>query len=763
VHLGLLQQNHPKKIFSRTMYWFISTASKQNERGEEEMSKHKTNAFFFRNQSYISAAHAESSGSNSVPGSADRLGEKKITMRSKKALFEKRVHVYRQTSVNWNVVLCQAAILSLMLCLVKAIPGLGQAPKPKVSPKTSLPSKPATVPNNQAHELTAGDLEAFLDGLVPLQLERDDIAGAAVVVVKDGRILLAKGYGYRDVGKRVPISAQDTLFRPGSVSKLITWTAVMQLVEARRLDLDRDVNNYLDFIVPHTFGKPVTMRNLMTHTPGFEEELKDSEPDTPGDLQSMRPFLLNHLPRQVFAPGTVPAYSNSGATLAGYIVQRVSGQPFEDYVGQHIFRPLDMSRSTFVEPLPKDFEPLMSQGYEVASDEPKPFELLAPAPGPDGTMSTTAIDMAHFMIAHLADGEYEGNRILSAATAELMRTRQFGTDPGLNGMALGFMEENRNGLRVVGHDGDTNYFHSDLHLIPAANVGYFVSYNSTGNGDDPRTALWDGFLDRYFPDSRPTDGTSARVAQDAAVVSGVYLSSRRQQTTILTPLWLLFAESTVSANQDGTIEVDQMKGANGKPKRWRDIGNLIFQEVNGQEKLVFRRDQMGRLEMLSDDPTFIHQQVSWSQNKNVLRVLGISILATFLLTLLLWPVAAIIRRHYGHKLNVSVAERKFRRYAKILSAVNLIFLVSFSAIVASGIGSPALFSDRLDPWLHLLQVLGWIGVVASVAIVYRAWLVWRTSGVGVWTKLYSAGFTLACVGYVWFVLKFHMLRPTLLY
>lgn len=684
-------------------------------------------------------------------------------MRNQTTVFDKRVAMLWRSSAKWNVGPTRAAILPLILCLLFASTAPGQAPKPQVSPKPPLSSLTTATPISRAHELSAVDLEAFLDGLVPFQLKRNDIAGAVIVVVKDGRILLAKGYGYRDVEKRVPVSAEDTLFRLGSVSKLITWTAVMQMAEAGKLDLDRDVNDYLDFTVPRLFGKPVTLRNLMTHTPGFEEEWKDSESDTPGGLQSMRSFLVSHLPRQIFPPGTVPAYSNVGAQLAGYIVQRVSGQPFEDYVRQHIFKPLDMPRSTFVEPLPKELEPLMSQGYEVASEKAKPFELISPAPGPDGTLSSTASEIAHFMIAHLANGEYEGNRILSVATAELMRTRQFGIDPGLNGMGLGFIGEDRNGLRIVGHDGDTNYFHSDLHLIPAANIGFFLSYNSAGNGDDPRAALWDSFLDRYFPYSPPTEVTSARAERDNVLVSGIYLSSRRQQTTILTPLWLLGAESTVSANEDGTIEVDQMKGANGKPKRWRNIGNLTFREVNGQEELVFRRDEMGRLEMLSADPTSIYQHVFWRQNKNVLKATGIVITAIFLLTLLLWPLAVLIRRRYGQNFNLEVAERKFRRLAKIISAVNLVFLVSFSAIVTSGIGHPTLFSDKLDPWLHLLQALGWVGVVGSPLVLYRAWILWRASDIGIWAKLYGACFTLACLGFVWFTISFNMLRPTLLY
>src|SRR5437773_8879544 len=201
-----------------------------------------------------------------------------------------------------------------------------QIPKPK--PTTDSSSR-STAPPQSTPEITASDVEAFLGGVVPMQLQREDIAGAVVVVVKDGNVLVSKGYGYADVKARTPVSPSATLFRPGSISKTFTWTTVMQLVEQGKINLDADVNDYLDFQVPHTFGRPVTVRNLMTHAPGFEEVIKDLSVDRADQLPMLQAFVGAHEPNQIYAPGTVPAYSNYGADLAGYIVQRVSGMPFE--------------------------------------------------------------------------------------------------------------------------------------------------------------------------------------------------------------------------------------------------------------------------------------------------------------------------------------------------------------------------------------------------------------------------------------------------
>jgi CubicO group peptidase (beta-lactamase class C family) len=215
--------------------------------------------------------------------------------------------------------------------------GQGPAPKPSAVAKPTVaavtPSGPGkTAGASSTATLTAEDLSSFMDGFMPQQLEQADIAGAVVAVVKDGQLLFARGYGYSDYEKRIPVSPENTLFRPGSISKLFTWTCVMQQVEQGKLQLDRDVNDYLDFKIPATFGKPTTLRDIMTHRSGLEETIKALFVPSDKDLRPMSEYLPAHLPKQIFAPGTVPAYSNYATTLAAYIVQCVSGQKFDDYV-----------------------------------------------------------------------------------------------------------------------------------------------------------------------------------------------------------------------------------------------------------------------------------------------------------------------------------------------------------------------------------------------------------------------------------------------
>jgi len=631
------------------------------------------------------------------------------------------------------------------------------------------PNQPAPVPDNKtappapqasakgAHEMTAADVESFLDGLVPQQLNQNDIAGVTISVVKDGKVLFAKGYGYADVQNKKAVSPQETLFRPGSISKLFTWTAVMQLFEQGKLDLDRDINEYLDFKIPDAFGKPITLKNIMTHTPGFEEQIKDlfeAKATTPNLAQ----YLKTHIPTRIYPPGTVPAYSNYATAIAGYIVERVSGRPFEQYVDENIMKPLKMAHSTFAQPLPSNLAPFMSGGYRLGSDTAQPFETINPFPA--GSLSSTAVDMAQFMMAHLHDGQSGDVRILKPDTARLMHSRLFALDDAANAMCYGFYEETSHGHRIIGHGGDTIYFHSDLHLVLDQDVGFFVSYNSAGKGsglgDSPRTILWTAFLDRYYPYAAPAT-LSATAKDDAKAVSGTYVLSRRSDTSFLKTASLV-GQFTVSAVGDGDIEVPQLTGPNGKPKRWQGVGPMTFQERNGQDKLIFKPDQNGQMQMVLPYPFFVGQRIGVLQNgKLLLTVMGLS-LAFMLLTLILWPVTWFVRRHYGHKLELTGRERFLRILVRLVFALDLIFIAALFALVTYGLTHLEIFSDRGTVWFRIIQIIGIVGAAGTVIVLFNALITWGSSRRSLWLKLQATLMLLACIGVLWFAFAGNLLR-----
>jgi CubicO group peptidase (beta-lactamase class C family) len=640
-----------------------------------------------------------------------------------------------------------AALIFFFLC---SAPVHAQNPVvPETPPGTEIPAV-------AGHALTATDVETFLDGFVPLQLEQDDIAGATISIVKDGKLLFAKGYGYADVEKKQPVVADATLFRPGSISKLFTWTAVMQLAEQGKLDLDRDVNTYLDFKIPEAFGKPITLKNLLTHTPGFEEVIKDLFVDV-SKQTSLGQYLKTHIPRRIYPPGTVSAYSNYGASLAGYIVERVSGRPFNQYVDENIFKPLGMTHSTFVQPLPNSLAAQMSKGYRTASDKPKPFEAVGPAPA--GSLTSSATDMARFMTANLQGGQYAGARILRPETVTLMHSRLYTLNPAANGMAYGFYEESRNGHRIVAHSGDTEAFHSSLHLIPDANLGFFVSYNSAGIGKvEARGQLWSTFLNRYFPGS-PAPKTLSTAKEDAKSVAGSYLSSRRAEGSLLRTAALL-SEIVVTPAADGTITTSLLKNANGKPMKLREVAPLVFRNVDGEDYLAFQRNA-GRMQLMySTYPVFIFQRVGVGQNQKVLLPVVIVSLSLMALTLLLWPVAALVRRHYGRKLELTPQQRRLRLAVKIVVALDILFVVSLVGIVVSGLSNIAAFNDHLNKWIYLAQFIGVLGAVGTVVVLYDAIKSWLDKGRSIWYKLNATILALACLGLLWFVFVGNLLRFT---
>ncbi len=583
--------------------------------------------------------------------------------------------------------------------------------------------------------LDAQDLGTFFDGLMPYMLKRNDIAGGVVAVVKDGKLIFARGYGYANLKQRTPVIPDQTLFRIGSVSKLFTWTAVMQLVGEGKINLNANVNQYLDFKIPPAFGKPITMRDLMTMTPGFAESIKDLIIANPKQLVPLHQYLVQHLPPRIFPPGKVVAYSNYGATLAGYIVQRVSGEPFDTYVEDHILKPMGMAHSTFAQPLPASLQPDMASGYVTAtSGTAAPFELVQAWPA--GSFTSTATDMAKFMIMELQNGQFDGKTILPAAMVRLTHTQHYTAAPGMNGYDLGFYQENRNGLQIVGHGGDTIVFHSDLHLILNNGVGFFVSFNSAGkppNGaaEGVRTQLFRAFLDRYFPYTPPAKPTLASAKRDAARVGGWYWASRRENSGLR--LFYMLNQVHVAALPNGEITISMLNTPSGELKHWREIGPLLYQQVHGQSRVRFVANANGSIRWWTTDdfpPVEVLQPVHGLEQHGWFLILTNIAIAVFVLTLLVWIGGAIARRHFEKKLELLPYHFPLRLAARIGVCLQLavvlgwlILLMSFSRPLA------LMLHPNLDGPLLLLYILGVLGILGGIAIVLdAAWRVARGPG-----------------------------------
>jgi CubicO group peptidase (beta-lactamase class C family) len=421
------------------------------------------------------------------------------------------------------------------VAVLLAWPGSGPAAAQHSAPPTA--ERPAAHDQKRGGPTDPAEIGPFLDGLMSAHLADHDIAGAAVAVVRDGELLFSRGYGWADVERRIPVDPSTTLFRIGSVSKLFTWTAVMQLRDAGMLDLDADVGTYLDFRLPATYAVPITLRHILTHTTGFEDRVFGLF--APPARMDRGEWLRRNVPARVRPPGQEIAYSNYATALAGYVVERVTGSSWEAYVEKQILTPLGMANASPRQPLPEALVPQQSRGYAYRDGRflPQPFDWIAGPLAPAGSISASAEDMAAFMIAHLQDGRHGEARILAGSTVREMHARAFGHDPRINGFALGFYEKSSHGLRIIGHDGGTQRFYTDLALIPAEGLGIFVSYNSVGGERLAGRRFLKSILDHYYPMAPLVAGTPAPGWETRArAYTGSYLSLRRAYTTLDKPV-----------------------------------------------------------------------------------------------------------------------------------------------------------------------------------------------------------------------------------
>jgi CubicO group peptidase (beta-lactamase class C family) len=625
-------------------------------------------------------------------------------------------------------------------------------------PETTAASEALEVP--AVPQLTRTDVEAWLDGFMPFALERGNIPGAVVVIVKDGQVLVKKGYGYADVEKHKPVDPEQTLFRPGSVSKLFTWTAVMQQVERGKLDLDADVNIYLDFkIPPGPGGTPIRLRDVLTHTPGFEEAVKELITENPDRLMSLSDAVKRWTPERIFEAGKMPAYSNYATALAGYIVERTSGLNFDDYLDQNIFQPLGMAHSSFRQPLPKPLEAGMSQGYEAGSDKPKGYELISFAPA--GSLAATGSDMARFMIAHLQNGAFGDQRILSEETAKKMHGTPLTIIPGLNRMLLGFYESNTNGRRVIAHGGDTQYFHSDLQLYVDDGVGYFISVNSAGKDGAAgplRAAFFRQFSDRYLPGPDFKGKVDEATAKEhAQAIAGTYQFARRAESSLISVLGLAQPIKVV-VNEDGTISMPLLRGLNGEPIKWHETGPYVWTDSAGKERLAaevvdgrvtrFSAGMLGPIIMLERAP--VAKAGAW------LMPTAAASLVALALTVIFWPVAALVRRHYRRPLPFAGREAKAYRWVRIGALASLVAMVAWAGIVAAMFEELALLSSKMDLWLVILHVFGSIAVFAGLALaLWHLVVVWSVKRR--WpAKVWSVVLVFATAVCTWIAVAYHL-------
>jgi CubicO group peptidase (beta-lactamase class C family) len=652
------------------------------------------------------------------------------------------------------------ACLLLLVAALTAIPTFA-APRAEALARTlSVPELTVASGPSDPEEM-----EAFLDDFFEAKMAELHIPGAAIVVVQDGELFLAKGYGYADLARQTPVDPTTTAFRAGSISKLFTWTAVMQAAERGLLDLDADVNRYLtDFQVPGTYPQPVTLAHLLTHTAGFEDRWIESATRDPEELLPLSHVLAGAMPERVEAPGVVHSYSNYGTGLAGHLVEQVSGRSFDQYVEEHILRPLGMDGTTFRQPLPEPLAANIATGYTYADGTLEAAPLIYQRIGPEGAMTLTPIDMAAFMIAHLHEGVYGDVRILETATAQEMHRQQFTHHPDMPGMTYGFKERFINGLRVIGHGGDIHTFAGQMVLIPEEDLGFFVVYNRFD--DAFREQLISAFFDHYYP-----------AQGEGPVPQAVDMSSESLERFAGSYRWVKYPRSTlgklialvpgpypivIQANQDTSLSLSFF----GADAEWRyvPVGQNVFKKVEGGpqvlgglqidpgDTLAFRENQAGEVTygFVSLQNTAFEKLAWYESAEAQMGTMG-SLLLLFVSAVVLWPLGALIDRLRKRTRAPNPARRRALWVGWVVSGLNLVFLL----VILLSFGEELVYGVPLS--ICIILVIPIVTSILSVVFLALAVIAWMR---GYWSlvgRLYYSLIALASVLFVLFAGYWNML------
>jgi CubicO group peptidase (beta-lactamase class C family) len=651
------------------------------------------------------------------------------------------------------------------------------APTPPSAPSASapapqavtLPAAPPAVPAPTApgarlsagQPLPPGELEAFVDGMVKDAMAREHIAGATVSIVQNGQVVMKKGYGFAGLSpQQRAVDPDSTLFRVGSISKTFTWIALMKEVEAGRMRLNQPVNLYLPEKVQvkdQGFDQPVRVENLMNHSAGFEDRALGQLFER--DFDRVRPldvYLRQERPKRVHAPGAVSSYSNYGAALAGEAVTYTSGRPYERLIEDEIFMPLGMAHSTFREPhapktglpgpMPARLVGDISDGYHwtPVGFAPRDYEFIAQI-APAGAASSTAGDMARYMLMQLGNGQFASATIYGPIAAQAFRTPLRKTPVGINGWAHGFMVfDLPGGHRGYGHGGATLSFFSNMVVVPDLNLGIFISTN-TDTGRPLVGRLPDRIVQHFYvaPDPFPRSG-SPELAQRGGDFSGYYLTTRRAYSGLEGFFGQLNGGSNVAVTHDGKL----VTNAGGDVKTWVPEGPLDegrFIATQGSERLAFDMADGGARTLLVSSGTQVFERAPFWRKPQTLVALAALAAAAALITLagvvvrnrrefrenqvqsraslvqniqaVLWIVALALCGLWASKTG-DVAQLMYRWPGVLLIMASACALVAGALTVTTLVALPAIWRGgrRVDSWTHLRKAFFTVTVLIYLAL-----------------------------------------------
>jgi CubicO group peptidase (beta-lactamase class C family) len=633
----------------------------------------------------------------------------------------------------------------------RAAPATTSRAGPTSAPRTASAAGSAPfTPLAAAAPIPPVELEAFVDGLVTQAMAEDHIAGVTVSVVQNGQVVLKKGYGFATLAPARPVEPDRTLFRIGSISKTFTWITLMKEIESGRMRLDAPVNLYLPQRVQvpdQGYDKPVTLRHLMTHTGGFEDRVLGQLFER--DVERVRPMLVylrQERPRRVREPGALPAYSNYGVGLAGAAVSNVTGKTFEALAEEQIIHPLGLSRTTFREPrqaidgLPRPMDAALARDlagayrWTPSGYERRSFEYLGQI-APAGSASSTAGDMARYMLLLLNGGTLDGVTVFSPAIARNMRTPLYRPAPDAPGWNYGFLDlPLPGGRRGFGHDGATLAFHSNMVLVPELGLGVFISTN-TDTGYKLAQRFPEQIVDRFYtPRFEAPPAGSRELVQQADTYEGVYLTTRRAYGGMEGFVMSLIGFAEVTVTPAGYLRTSE----SGSSRLWAATGKPgVFRSLDGPQTLVFNVEDGAATRFIASSGAAAYERRGDLGGPRLLALLaGMTVVASL-------AVLIGLAFRSARDFRQTTVQARASLIQTTQAVLWLIVLATFGAW-AGGAGDPAdVVYNWPGPWLVLASACALLAALLTAVTVVMLPIIWRGGRrVDSWTPGRKLRFTL---------------------
>lgn len=597
--------------------------------------------------------------------------------------------------------------------------------------------------NDTTAQLEYHDLAEFIDGVLDAQRRGNKLSGVTVSIVQNDSLIFARGYGMADIENERPVLPDTTYFRIGSVSKTYTWTAIMMLAEQRLLDLDTDVNEYLDEVeIKEAFGEPVTLRHLMSHRAGFEDSMRlfavaDDDP------RSLSEVLSEHQPKRLFPPGERTSYSNWGSALAAQIVEDVSGTPYKTFLQEQILNPLELHQTILDLPgeMSSEKRENLATGYKTGKGALKlQGAMQIGAYWPAGGMAATATDMARWMKFHLNGGELDGVRLLSEETHKEMWTRAYNDRPHGADVSHGFQDIPYRGLRLLGHGGGTAAFLTNMILVPELNLGVFISQNSA-ESYQPIMQFPNQVIDHIRGESYQPFLLKESDTDELDKLAGTYLNNRRVYSTFAAVMGLGSAATlTPVSNQSLTMS------SLGEETYFVQVPDQpdVFESSEGQRLSVIRNDR-GKVKALADGMG-VHtmDRVGFFKNPNTfLGAFGLSVLLSITTLLGMW-------RRFGQGKNHGFSSRiaGFISFLASLSVFAFVGAVIAMVISFTGFDISQMAENYPSTSMLITHYMGWLVAIMSVVMLLGLWPAWTDSGWNLLRRIHFSAYALVLIFFV---------------